>query len=248
LRIETAVPSHCKFPVQITSLCGDGRYRRGCHILNNQFTTKCLGENCLIQSLQEIRTSLSLAFKAPYPSGLPEDALDHADGNPVDLGDLGDRQPAAASTALMQSPSRPLRELRPMIGGSSGQHVSLPPAERVSCELAPHGFGVERAIGNGPERLRFVHAEHNMINRWLVGWLGRPIGGLLMLGVLPALSIVYVRRYVKEPPVWVEVVPNLESVGPKSTLLGHSAFAPGTALLAPKPSFRARRVPGRPRA
>ena len=25
-----------------------------------------------------------------------------------------------------------------------------------------------------------------------------------MIGVLPALSIVYVRRFVKEPPVWVE--------------------------------------------
>src|SRR6516164_11817382 len=32
-----------------------------------------------------------------------------------------------------------------------------------------------------------------------IGWRG-----LLMLGVLPALSIVYVRRFVKEPPVWVE--------------------------------------------
>src|SRR5271170_2379291 len=32
-----------------------------------------------------------------------------------------------------------------------------------------------------------------------IGWRG-----LLMLGVLPALWIVYVRRYVKEPPVWVE--------------------------------------------
>jgi hypothetical protein len=26
-------------------------------------------------------------------SGFPQDALDHADGDPVDLGDLGDRQP-----------------------------------------------------------------------------------------------------------------------------------------------------------
>jgi MFS transporter, SHS family, lactate transporter len=32
-----------------------------------------------------------------------------------------------------------------------------------------------------------------------IGWRG-----LLMLGVLPALLIVYVRRYVKEPPVWLE--------------------------------------------
>jgi SHS family lactate transporter-like MFS transporter len=32
-----------------------------------------------------------------------------------------------------------------------------------------------------------------------IGWRG-----LLMLGVLPALSIVYIRRYVKEPPVWLE--------------------------------------------
>ena len=32
-----------------------------------------------------------------------------------------------------------------------------------------------------------------------IGWRG-----LLMLGVLPALWIVFVRRYVKEPPVWVE--------------------------------------------
>src|ERR1700755_129874 len=28
--------------------------------------------------------------------------------------------------------------------------------------------------------------------------------GLSMIGVLPALSIVYVRKFVKEPPVWVE--------------------------------------------
>jgi SHS family lactate transporter-like MFS transporter len=33
----------------------------------------------------------------------------------------------------------------------------------------------------------------------LIGWRG-----LLALGVLPALSIVYVRKFVKEPPVWVE--------------------------------------------
>src|ERR1700748_1578751 len=32
-----------------------------------------------------------------------------------------------------------------------------------------------------------------------IGWRG-----LLMIGVLPALSIVYIRRFVKEPPVWVE--------------------------------------------
>src|SRR6202048_3458158 len=32
-----------------------------------------------------------------------------------------------------------------------------------------------------------------------IGWRG-----LLMIGVLPALSIVYCRRFVKEPPVWVE--------------------------------------------
>ncbi|MBV8504984.1 MAG: MFS transporter, partial [Alphaproteobacteria bacterium] len=32
-----------------------------------------------------------------------------------------------------------------------------------------------------------------------IGWRG-----LLMIGVLPALSIVYVRYFVKEPPVWVE--------------------------------------------
>jgi MFS transporter, SHS family, lactate transporter len=32
-----------------------------------------------------------------------------------------------------------------------------------------------------------------------IGWRG-----LLMIGVLPALSIVYVRKFVKEPPVWLE--------------------------------------------
>ena len=32
-----------------------------------------------------------------------------------------------------------------------------------------------------------------------IGWRG-----LLMIGVLPALSIVYVRKFVQEPPVWVE--------------------------------------------
>jgi MFS transporter, SHS family, lactate transporter len=32
-----------------------------------------------------------------------------------------------------------------------------------------------------------------------IGWRG-----LLMLGVLPALAIVYVRKFVQEPPVWVE--------------------------------------------
>jgi len=32
-----------------------------------------------------------------------------------------------------------------------------------------------------------------------IGWRG-----MLWIGVLPALSVLYVRRYVKEPPVWVE--------------------------------------------
>ncbi|HVC62702.1 MAG TPA: MFS transporter [Acetobacteraceae bacterium] len=32
-----------------------------------------------------------------------------------------------------------------------------------------------------------------------IGWRG-----LLMLGVLPALAIIYVRKYVKEPPIWLE--------------------------------------------
>jgi SHS family lactate transporter-like MFS transporter len=38
------------------------------------------------------------------------------------------------------------------------------------------------------------------------GWLYTSIGwrGLLMIGVLPALSIVYVRKFVTEPPVWLE--------------------------------------------
>ena len=47
---------------------------------------------------------------------------------------------------------------------------------------------------------------------WLADRIGRKLPlmisigwrGLLMIGVLPALSIVYVRRFVKEPPVWVE--------------------------------------------
>src|ERR1700724_3548272 len=32
-----------------------------------------------------------------------------------------------------------------------------------------------------------------------IGW-----GGMLWVGVLPALSLLYVRKYVKEPPIWVE--------------------------------------------
>src|ERR1700731_3987788 len=32
---------------------------------------------------------------------------------------------------------------------------------RVSCELAPHGFGVERAIGNGPE-----HVDQTTFRSW----------------------------------------------------------------------------------
>ena len=33
----------------------------------------------------------------------------------------------------------------------------------------------------------------------LIGWRG-----LLWIGVLPALAIIYVRKFVKEPPIWVE--------------------------------------------
>ena len=32
-----------------------------------------------------------------------------------------------------------------------------------------------------------------------IGWRG-----MLWVGVLPALSVFYVRKYVKEPPVWLE--------------------------------------------
>ena len=28
--------------------------------------------------------------------------------------------------------------------------------------------------------------------------------GLLLIGVLPALVIVYIRKYVKEPEIWIE--------------------------------------------
>src|SRR5262244_2034079 len=41
-------------------------------------------------------------------------------------------------------------------------------------------------------------AAYGLLYNW-IGWRG-----LLMIGVLPALSIVYVRHFVKEPPVWVE--------------------------------------------
>ena len=33
----------------------------------------------------------------------------------------------------------------------------------------------------------------------MIGWRG-----LLLLGVLPALAIVYIRKYVKEPEIWIE--------------------------------------------
>ena len=32
-----------------------------------------------------------------------------------------------------------------------------------------------------------------------IGWRG-----MLWVGVLPALSVFYVRRFVKEPPIWLE--------------------------------------------
>jgi len=39
-----------------------------------------------------------------------------------------------------------------------------------------------------------------------LGVFGDSIGwrGMLWIGVLPALSIVYIRYFVKEPPIWVE--------------------------------------------
>src|SRR6201999_2710796 len=45
-----------------------------------------------------------------------------------------------------------------------------------------------------------------LLSSALYGLLFDSIGwrGLLLLGVLPALLIVYIRRYVKEPEVWVE--------------------------------------------
>ena len=41
-------------------------------------------------------------------------------------------------------------------------------------------------------------AAYGLLYNWL-GWRG-----LLIMGVLPALAILYVRRYVKEPEVWLE--------------------------------------------
>src|SRR5246127_2506543 len=41
-------------------------------------------------------------------------------------------------------------------------------------------------------------AAYGLLYNW-IGWRG-----LLIMGVLPALAILYVRRYVKEPEVWLE--------------------------------------------
>ena len=62
--------------------------------------------------------------------------------------------------------------------------------------MVPIFQGLRRAADRGRHRLHpdLVDALYNSI-----GWRG-----LLLIGVLSALLIVYVRKYVKEPEVWVE--------------------------------------------
>jgi SHS family lactate transporter-like MFS transporter len=65
--------------------------------------------------------------------------------------------------------------------------------------------GASLAMESWPVRSRGFMAGA-LLSSAAYGLLYSSIGwrGLLMLGVLPALAIVYVRKFVQEPPVWVE--------------------------------------------
>ena len=58
-----------------------------------------------------------------------------------------------------------------------------------------HVRGAARVVGDW--RL-VIELAYGLLYNW-IGWRG-----LLIIGVLPALAILYVRRYVKEPEVWLE--------------------------------------------
>jgi|HubBroStandDraft_6_1064221.scaffolds.fasta_scaffold703386_1 hypothetical protein len=58
-----------------------------------------------------------------------------------------------------------------------------------------HGVGPAGLLG--PWRLLSSAAYGLLYDR--IGWRG-----LLLIGVLPALVIVYIRKYVKEPEIWIE--------------------------------------------
>jgi SHS family lactate transporter-like MFS transporter len=82
------------------------------------------------------------------------------------------------------------------------------------------GMGAEWPVGaalvmeNWPERSRglmsgILQASGNLgflLSSIVYGLLFNSIGwrGMLWLGILPALSIIYIRYYVNEPPVWLE--------------------------------------------
>jgi SHS family lactate transporter-like MFS transporter len=82
------------------------------------------------------------------------------------------------------------------------------------------GMGAEWPVGaalvmeNWPQRSRglmsgILQASGNLgflLSSIVYGLLYNSIGwrGMLWLGILPALSIIYIRHFVKEPPVWLE--------------------------------------------
>src|SRR6516162_1106441 len=97
----------------------------------------------------------------------------------------------------------------------SGFLVSVP-VSRTARHRHGSGMAVRRGAGDGamagPLARLYGRGAAGLVGIGALlssaayGLLYNSIGwrGLLMIGVLPALSIVYVRRFVKEPPVWVE--------------------------------------------
>ncbi len=82
-----------------------------------------------------------------------------------------------------------------------GMGAEWPAGAALAMESWPaRSRGLMSGILQGSWSLGFL------LSSALYGLLYNSIGwrGLLLLGVLPALAVLWIRRYVKEPPVWVE--------------------------------------------
>ena len=83
-----------------------------------------------------------------------------------------------------------------------GMGAEWPAGAALAMETWPtrsRGFMSGVLQGSWGARLPAVERDLRAVLQLVIGWRG-----MLWIGVLPALSVVYVRKFVKEPEVWVE--------------------------------------------
>src|SRR5215467_1804636 len=99
-----------------------------------------------------------------------------------------------------------------LLGNSEGHHPPLAVTVAAANAKPLRGSPITTLNAMGSGRVarsafhQFGHFWRVLLSSAVYGLLFNSIGwrGCLWIGVLPALAVVYVRYFVKEPPVWVE--------------------------------------------